>query len=37
MSVLLYRSINFQKFEQDLRVIYVQNFFLYFEYDNFLT
>ena len=27
MSVLLYKSIEFPKFEHDQRVIYVQNFF----------
>ena len=37
MSLLLYRSIVFPEFEHDQRIIYVQNFFLYFEYDNFLT
>ena len=37
MSILLYRSIKFPKFEHDQRVIYVHNFFQYFEYDDFLT
>ena len=38
MSVLLYRSIKFPKFQHDQRVIYaVQNFFLYVEDDDFLT
>ena len=37
ISVLQYRSIKFLKFEHDQRIIYVQNVFLYFEYDDFLT
>ena len=37
MSVLLYRSIKFPEFEHNLRVIYVQKVFLYFEYDDFVT
>ena len=37
MSVLLYRSIKFPKFEHDQKVIYVHNFFYYFEYDDSLT
>ena len=36
-SVLLYRSIKFPKFEQDQRVIYLYDFFQYFEYDELLT
>ena len=36
-SVLLYSSIKFPKFEQDQRVIYLHDFFQYFEYDDFLT
>ena len=37
MSVLLHRSIKFPEFEHNQRVIYVQNVFLYFEYDDFVT
>ena len=37
MFVLLYRGIKFPKSEHGQRVIYVENFFLYFEYDDFLT
>ena len=37
MFVLLYRGIKFPKSEHGQRVIHVENFFLYFEYDDFLT
>ena len=37
MSVLLYWSIKFPKFEHDERAIYVKIFFLYFKYDDCLT
>ena len=36
-SVLLYWSIKFPKIEHDQRVIYLHDFFQYFEYDDFLT
>ena len=36
MSVLLYRSIKFPKFEHNQRVIYIHYFFKYLEYDDFL-
>ena len=37
MSLLLYKSIIILKFEHDQIIIYAQNFFLYLEYDGFLT
>ena len=37
MSVLLYRSITFPKFEYDQKVIHVHNYFQYFDYDEYLT
>ena len=36
-SVLLYWSIKFPKIEHKQRVIYLHDFFQYFEYDDFLT
>ena len=35
--LLLHRNIVFRKTEPDYIIIYVHNFFLYFEYDGFLT
>ena len=37
MFLLLYSSIVFLKSEHGKLIIYVQNFFVYFEYDGFLT
>ena len=37
MSGLLYRSTEIPKFGHHQRVIYVHNFFQYFEYDDFLA
>ena len=37
MSLLLYKSILFLKFEHGQIIIYVENSFLYFQYDDFLT
>ena len=37
MSLLLYKSIFFLKFEHGQIIIYVENSFLHFQYDDFLT